>query len=66
MPTVQDIMASAILFVVYFMRVASAGDPDIATPWYLSVMTDVMIPAVAVTWMFVAAMFVVIERTGNL
>lgn len=61
-PPVQDIVATAIICMTYFMRIASAADPDVHTPEILLFTTDLLFPVGAFAWLFVVAILVLVEN----
>lgn len=64
-PSVQDILAVAIIAATYLLRIGSAGDPEIGVPYLLTITTDVILPVMAGAWLFVTAFFVVLKQVGE-
>jgi len=64
-PSVQDILAGGVVAVVYYLRLGAAGDPQVRVPDLLIITTDFVLPSVAAGWLWVAAMFVLIEKVGE-
>lgn len=65
LPPTQDVMAILVLGAAYFMRIASAADPDVATPEVLVLTTDMLIPVSAGLWLWVGAMFMLFKEFSD-
>ena len=61
LPSINDLTAIGVMFFVYVIRIASL-DPQFSVPWYLTVSTDLLIPTLAAMWLWVSALYVVVQR----
>jgi len=61
LPVINDILASGVLITIYLIRFA-ALDSQFSVPWFLLVTTDVLIPLLAATWIWVGAMYALQQR----
>lgn len=57
LPPLQTLIAVAILVVTYFVRIAGETTPGVELRWYLYVVTDAFLPAIAGASLFVPFMF---------
>lgn len=64
-PSVQDLLAGGVLVVTYYLRLGLVAEPGATVPDLLVITTDFVIPVVAASWVWVAAMFLLIERAGR-
>lgn len=60
LPAINDLVAIAVLLVVYLIRFAALSDQYEVT-WYLIVTTDLVIPLIAAIWLWVAAMYALVD-----
>jgi len=63
-PNTQDAVAIVILALVYLIRIAATG-PAVTAPWYLLITTDLIIPLIAATWLYVSAFFALLYAVGR-
>lgn len=63
-PSVNDILAAAIILATYVIRLVATTTPT-RPPWWLSVMTDFILPGLAAAWLFVIAMYAAYVALGE-
>jgi hypothetical protein len=51
-PAINDVVAGVILVGVYLVRIGYVAE-GMTGPWYLAVMTDVVVPLLAAVWLLV-------------
>lgn len=65
LPPVNDLLAAFVLAMLYLVRLYAIATPAVALPWWSTLMTDVLLPGVAGTWVWVMAMYTAYVALGE-
>lgn len=65
LPSLNDTVGGVIIVFAYLNRLYALAQPDAHYPWYGEVMTDLLLPSVAASWIFVMAMYSAYVKLGE-
>ena len=60
MPSVNDLLAAVVILAVYLIRIGYLAE-GLPTPFALALVTDALLPLFAGAWVFLSAVYVVVD-----